>query len=165
MQTKVDQQRFWSQRGRTEVARFRQDAPEHQCCGKGEAANDRQRNPPAEEIGEYTGQQTTAHAADGVTADIQPHRERHHAGMDLFAQVGHADRRHAAQRQTNQGAHNQDPVPAGHHRRQQGAAGSQHQRRHHYLFAANRVRERAGKQQADRQHGGGDGQRDTAAGW
>ena len=146
------------------MARLGQDSPEHNRRGQGEAADHRQRHAPAEKIGKDPGEQAAAHAADGVAADIESHREGHKAGVDLLAQVGHTDRRHAAQRQANQGAHNQDAVPAGHHGRQQRAAGGQQQRGDHHRLAAYGVRQRAGKQQAHRQHRRGNGERNTAAG-
>ena len=122
------------------MARLGQDTPEHNRRCQSEPADHRQRHAPAEEIGKDPGEQAAAHAADGVAADIESHGEGHEAGVDLLAQVGHADRRHAAQRQADQGAHNQDAVPAGHHGRQQRAAGGQQQGGDHHRLAANGVR-------------------------
>ncbi len=91
------------------MARLGQDTPEHNRRGQRKAADRRQRHAPAEEIGKDPGQQASAHAADGVAADIESHRKGDETGVDLLAQIGHADRRHAAQRQADERAHNQMP--------------------------------------------------------
>lgn len=96
MQAEVDKQRFGPQRRGAEMAGLGQDTPEHQRRGEGEAADHRQRDAPVEKIGEDTAQQASTHAANRVTANIQSHRKRDKTWVDLFAQIGHPDRRHAA---------------------------------------------------------------------
>ncbi len=53
---------------------------------------------PGCEFGEYAGHHTAAHAAKGRAADIKPHGEAEPARMDLFGEIGHGDRRCAAER-------------------------------------------------------------------
>ncbi len=79
------------------MARFRQDFPEHQRRSEGEAADNGQRNAPVKEISKHTAEQASAHPADRVPANVQPHGEGHEARVDLLAEIGHPDRRHAAQ--------------------------------------------------------------------
>ncbi len=98
VQAEVDKQRFRAQRCRAEMTRFRQNFPEHQGRSQCETADDRQRNTPAKEVREYPAQQTPAHAANRVPADVQPHRKGDEARVDLLAEIGHPDCRHAAER-------------------------------------------------------------------
>ncbi len=66
----INEQWFRLQRAGTEVAGFRQNAPEHNGRGQRKEADRRQRHAPAEEIGKHPSKQTSTHPANRVTADI-----------------------------------------------------------------------------------------------
>ncbi|MNE24378.1 hypothetical protein D3C80_1176650 [compost metagenome] len=117
---------------------------------------------PADEVDQYASDEPPAHAANRVAADVQAHGQANVLRVDLFAQVGHRHCRQAAQRQADQGAGGQYQLPAGHHCAGQGGQGGADQREHHHGFAPDAVRNGAGDQQAERQHGGGHRQHQAA---
>ncbi len=150
------QQAAWVHRLRAEIARFGQHLPEYQRRHQGQAAYGEHRRVPTDEVNQYAGDQTPAHAANGIAADVQAHGQADVLRVDLFAQVGHRHRRQAAQRQADQGAGGQYQLPARHHSAGQGGKGGADQGKHHHRLAPYAVGDRAGDQQAERQHGCGD---------
>ncbi|MNF86800.1 hypothetical protein D3C84_692490 [compost metagenome] len=85
------------QRAGTEVARFGEDFPEHRRRNQGQAADHQHCRVPTDEVDQYPGDQAPAHPANRVATDVQAHRQADVLRMDLFAQVGHGDRRQPAQ--------------------------------------------------------------------
>ncbi len=145
------QQSLRAQRSRTEVPRFRQKAPEQQGRQQRQPAHQSQHAMPGQVVHQHAAQQASAHAADGVAANVQPHCQAQMVGMDLLAQVGHGHCSHAAERQADQCAHQQNAMPAGRQRTTDGEHRGSEQGGDQHLLAADGIGDRPGDQQADGQ--------------
>ena len=162
VQVQRDHYRSRAQRQGAEVARGRQDLPEHQGRRQGAAADGGERQSPAEKVGQHPGEQAAAHATNRVATDIEPHGKGDLRRLYLLGQIAHRHRRDPAQGQPHQHAQQQDAVPALHPGRDQGTDRGQQQRRDHHIFAAVGIGERAADEQPQRQHGGGAGEGEAA---
>ncbi|KAG1247387.1 hypothetical protein G6F65_020195 [Rhizopus arrhizus] len=85
-------------------------------------------------------------AAKGAAADVQAHDEAQRVRFDLFGQIGHRHRGHAAHRHALQGAQRQQAVPIRCHRRERAQHGRRNQGQRHHPLARQRLREQPHKE-------------------
>ena len=71
------------------------------------------RHAPREEIREHAADHAPGHSADRRAADVQAHRKTEAFGLDLLGEIRHRDRRHAAQREPFERAHDEQPCQLG----------------------------------------------------
>ena len=147
---------------RAEVTRFRQDLYKHHGQHQRQAANHQHRCVPADKVDQHAGDQTPAHPANRIAADVQPHRQANVLRVDFLAQVGHSNGGQPAQRQAHQCAGNQYAFPARHPRTEHSEQRRAEQRRDHHRLTPDGIRNRPRHQQTDSQHPGGHRQNQTA---
>ena len=131
--------------------RWWQQAPERPGRIQASGANDQHRRAPRHVLGEGGGRAAPGQAAERSAADVDPHRQSERGCVDLFAQVGHGDRRHAAQREPDQRAQHQQLRVVLRKGGQQRANAGANQRASHEPFAANQVCHRAAGEQRQRE--------------
>jgi LysR family nod box-dependent transcriptional activator len=129
MQAQAVPQGRHAARRAAEIARNGQAAPEFPGRQQAGHTHHAQRHAPGQEVRKERGQHAPDHAAEGIAADVQAHRDAQRFRVDLFAQVGHGYRRHAAQRQPEQGARGQQLGVVLRKGRQQGTSRQQHDQR------------------------------------
>src|SRR5690606_19211129 len=139
------------ERLRLEVSRRGQQPDEQAQRQRAKTRDSAQRQLPAADIAEQTGQQAPQQTTQCRTADVQPHRCRQGLRIELFADIGHRQRGQTAQRKPQQRAQHQQQVPGLDQRTGQPQQAGQAQRDHHYWFAPPALGQRSGDQQTERQ--------------
>ncbi len=135
MADKVAEQATHRQRLRLEMARRRQQPDKQQAGQQPQRRNAAQRQRPAAQVTQHTGQQAAKQATQRGTAHIKPHRHRQRSRLELFTDIGHGQRRQTAQRNAQQGPQHQQQLPVAYQRRGQPKTAGHQQCRHHHRLA------------------------------